>query len=474
MLRRMSPVAKDPLSILPFEIAKLVMECLTFQQMVPLTRVSKRWRDFLQSIPNLWTRLDFADTGHVSRTALQKYIRYSENKVTDIVVTKYHHRVLLSLQHVIRQLPRLQHLHIGIYHDLQTILLAENLQSLVLSDLDFGISLSEVELILCRCTALKSAEFHYVCRPVAALSFPSVLSLRSLYMSFRISPRGVEQYNIERLLEKASEVQNLILENLNIGLHVMSSPNVTTMTHLELLRLRNCLGALSPQALPSLRVLEVSNSQGVILPWGNGNTPDNQRPSLLELIIKNDHVIDARLITELLGSRTEKLKRFNISGCTNVDPLGLVESMHERFLDQVVDLDLSATRVNDKVIEKLALNLQELNRISLEKTEITGIAVRVLIMKPGAELEYLNISECAKISPDAVEFARKQQGLILKSGNGSVAKGKKQFMADENRRRVRYLAAHNRSRGGLPTSTVDFAVTVGSDGMEGSTCSESA
>lgn len=34
MLRRMSPVAKDPLSILPFEIAKLVMECLTFQQMV--------------------------------------------------------------------------------------------------------------------------------------------------------------------------------------------------------------------------------------------------------------------------------------------------------------------------------------------------------------------------------------------------------------------------------------------------------
>lgn len=395
----------------------------------------------MQSIPNLWTRLDFADTGHVSRTALQKYIRYSENKVTDIVVTKYHHRVLLSLQHVIKQLPRLQHLHIGIYHDLQTILLAENLQSLVLSDLDFGISLSEVELILCRCTTLKSAEFHYVCRPVASLSFPSMLSLRSLYMSFRISPRGVEQYNIvpalllyqwiylmvmqERLLEKASEVQNLILENLNIGLHVMSSPNVTTMTHLELLRLRNCLGALSPQALPSLRVLEVSNSQGMILPWGNGNTPDNKRPSLLELIIKNDHVINTRLITELLGSRTEKLKRFNISGCTNVDALGLVESMHERFLDQVIDLDLSATRVNDKVIEKLALNLQELNRISLEKTEITGIAVRVLIMKPGAELEYLNISECDRISPDAVEFARKQQGLILKSGYGSVAKGKK-------------------------------------------------
>ncbi|KAI4247352.1 MAG: hypothetical protein LQ352_006174 [Teloschistes flavicans] len=229
----------------------------------------------------------------------------------------------------------------------------------------------------------------------------------------------------ERLLEKASEVQNLILENLNIGLHVMSSPNVTTMTHLELLRLRNCLGALSPQALPSLRVLEVSNSQGMILPWGNGNTPDNKRPSLLELIIKNDHVINTRLITELLGSRTEKLKRFNISGCTNVDALGLVESMHERFLDQVIDLDLSATRVNDKVIEKLALNLQELNRISLEKTEITGIAVRVLIMKPGAELEYLNISECDRISPDAVEFARKQQGLILKSGYGSVAKGKK-------------------------------------------------
>lgn len=34
MLRRMSPVAKDPLSVLPFEILKLVMEYLTLKQLV--------------------------------------------------------------------------------------------------------------------------------------------------------------------------------------------------------------------------------------------------------------------------------------------------------------------------------------------------------------------------------------------------------------------------------------------------------
>lgn len=155
----------------------------------PLTGVSKQWRDFLQSIPSLWTRLEFTGRPRsVSPTAFRKYILFSQNKVTDLVINSYQRNLGSSLRSLVGDLPRLRHLRLERPQELQTILLAQNLQSLVLS-VSFTIPLSWVESILCKCSTLQSVEFHSVRQPVKSLTFPSVLPLRSLYMTFGVGNR---------------------------------------------------------------------------------------------------------------------------------------------------------------------------------------------------------------------------------------------------------------------------------------------
>lgn len=205
----------------------------------------------------------------------------------------------------------------------------------------------------------------------------------------------------------------------------MSSPSLTTMTHLEELRLRNCFGALYPQALPSLRILQVCGHGVFIQKPTHSDTPDCEGPSLVELIVRDNRVIDAPFITRLLGPRAGKLRTLNISGCHRVNLSCLIKSVPEGVLDEVVDLDLSATHVTDEAIETLTPTLRKLRYISLDTTNITGIAVKALILKPGAKLEYLSISECDRISADAMAFARRQTGLTLRSGSISAANGRK-------------------------------------------------
>ncbi|KAL8763886.1 MAG: hypothetical protein Q9194_007233 [Teloschistes cf. exilis] len=252
-----------------------------------------------------------------------------------------------------------------------------------------------------------------------------MLALRSLYMTFGIGDHTGEVANIAPLLAKIPEVRKLILKNLQ-GLDGISSPNLTAMTHLEELRLRDCYGILYPQALPSLRILRVCGHRVLIQPSSHGEIPGYRGPSLVELTVKDNHFSEILLITRLLGSRNGTLRTLKISGCNRVNLSWLlVKIMQRGALDEVVDLDLSATDVTDHAIEISTPILRKLRCISLDRTNVTGIAVKALILKPGTKLEYLGISECDRISADAVEFARKQPGLTLKSGSNSNAKGRK-------------------------------------------------
>lgn len=227
------------------------------------------------------------------------------------------------------------------------------------------------------------------------------------------------------LLAKIPEVRKLVLKNLQ-GLDAISSPDVVAMTHLEELRLRDCYGILYPQALPSLRILRVCGHRVLIQPSSHSEIPGYRGPSLVELTLKDNHFSDMLLISRLLGSRSGTLRTLKISGCNRVNLSWLlVKIMQRGALDEVVDLDLGATDVTDQAIEISTPTLRNLRCISLDRTNVTGIAVKALILKPGTKLEYLGISECDRISADAVEFARKQPGLTLKSGSNSDAKGRK-------------------------------------------------
>ncbi|KAI4265677.1 MAG: hypothetical protein L6R38_009247 [Xanthoria sp. 2 TBL-2021] len=101
--------AKDPLTVLPMEIAQMIMSYLDFKHVVSLTRVSTTWRDYLKSTPGLWATLDFSRAkADVPKTAIQKYIRFSRGTVSRLTTQQS-----INLQHVVTQCKTLEHLEIG-------------------------------------------------------------------------------------------------------------------------------------------------------------------------------------------------------------------------------------------------------------------------------------------------------------------------------------------------------------------------
>ncbi|KAL8808198.1 MAG: hypothetical protein Q9182_000262 [Xanthomendoza sp. 2 TL-2023] len=68
---------QDPLTVLPPEVAEMVMSYLDFRQVVSLTRVSTSWREFLKSVPNLWTSLDFSNAAvNIPQNAIRKLVEF--------------------------------------------------------------------------------------------------------------------------------------------------------------------------------------------------------------------------------------------------------------------------------------------------------------------------------------------------------------------------------------------------------------
>lgn len=90
----------------------------------------------------------------------------------------------------------------------------------------------------------------------------------------------------------------------------------------------------------------------------------------------------------------------------------------------IEELGLTHCALDDKKGETLPILLHCLRRVDLSYTKVTGVTVRALVQKlPKGQLEWLNVSYCDMLSPDAVEWAR-AQGVSVKYSMGERGGGK--------------------------------------------------
>jgi hypothetical protein len=76
-----SPTHRDPMSVLPAELVLEIFHRLSFQQMVKCCRVSKAWKTFLRSWPELWKKIDLGLARNIRPSVVKDYIRYSEYRL---------------------------------------------------------------------------------------------------------------------------------------------------------------------------------------------------------------------------------------------------------------------------------------------------------------------------------------------------------------------------------------------------------
>ncbi|KAL8731841.1 MAG: hypothetical protein Q9166_003125 [cf. Caloplaca sp. 2 TL-2023] len=415
--------AKDPLTLLPAEVAELIISNLDFKHIVSLTRVSRSWRDFLKSSPSLWTSLDFSKAKkNVPKTAIQRYIRFSRGRVTKLVMNRFTTQQPSNLYDIMSFCKELHHLEFGSGYIntslIKAVSIAKNLKCLLLSE-RCETSLDCIGQILGKCPHLVRAEFHYV--KVNALARPQwqgdMSQLRILTMI------GVKDDELSvgaeplfhPLIEMISEIRELSLRLFATTITAIPTSN-NAMTHLEKLKLQNVWGDINFVALPSLRVLELQNCEVVVNHFSKeGPTPDLRVDGMVEFSIADDDALDMHTLLRLLGPKPSALRNLHIVQCIEITRMDLSRLIELGYMDQVVDLDLTRQDVTDTVIEALAARAHQLKRIKLAMTNITGVGVKALVTKANSQLQHLDISDCMYISADAVALARFQRGLTVES-----------------------------------------------------------
>lgn len=203
------------------------------------------------------------------------------------------------------------------------------------------------------------------------------------------------------------------------------TPGKAEMSHLHKLTLENFEGDVSLQSLPSLRSVELDRCSYMFKLFSTyGFKPDLRVFGYSKFSLSHAD-LELEKLLQLIGPDMEDLRQLSIAHCSGLDALDLIKMVNMGFMDQVVDLDLSGTRVTDDVIELFVPRAQHLQRISLAATSVTGVGVKALVTRLNRKLVRLDISDCQKISPDAVAFARTMPGLILRMGWSEYKMGKK-------------------------------------------------
>ncbi|KAL9595625.1 MAG: hypothetical protein Q9219_006331 [cf. Caloplaca sp. 3 TL-2023] len=134
--------------------------------------------------------------------------------------------------------------------------------------------------------------------------------------------------------------------------------------------------------------------------------------------------MDGDMLLDLIGPRVEDLRHLNVA-CSTLHDHHLAHMVSIGYMDHVVDLDLSGLAITDETVESLASRAQQLRKIRLGGTNVTGISVKSLVMKAGNKLDFLDIRDCRNVSSDAVAFARKTPGLRVRCGVSEEKYGRK-------------------------------------------------
>lgn len=433
--RKLSPAKSvDPLTVLPVELAELVLEYLAFRQRVNCMRVSKGWRDYIGKLPRLWMHLDLSGARRpVPRKFIDKAVRRSENRLARVNVHRFEHiDVLKNVAKACKNLTDLE--FISLPHAMSSTLIdivqcASSLEKIVVHP---QISMDTMTGIMNTRPTLKHVGFHEV-QPSRHLAlwkgpFPS---LEHIILHFPGALTQATPIMLTGLLQSTPNLKYLDLVAQGID-------NAAFLHQCSMLPLEKFILKTGPTNFPILpsTLQRFSLNYVVASDLGAGDNSGLLRsrlPDLTHLSLFEVNNIDADRIEELLDVYADEegqlhtlegaapLQSLTFRGLPSNDNVGFFSkktnslfARSPRVLTPALQhLDLAKQAVSDDDIEHLLEHeVTGLRSVDFSYSYITGASIKMLVDKlPGLKTIYAD--NCSRISGrDAIEYARRKSVFV--------------------------------------------------------------
>lgn len=415
---------------------EMILEYLSFKQVVNSMRVSKGWRDYLAKLPRLWLHLDLsAARKPVSRAFVDKAVRRSQNRLTQLTVHRFEHGdVLKNIAKACKDLAEVN--FISLPHHMSATLIdivqyASNLRKLHMRP---EITADTMGRILSCRPNLEQVAFDRVqpsrMDPYLRGPFPR---LDAVNITFNLRPLG-EPGSVHKLLTQTPAIQSLTLSYAQI-IDLNEWVLLSTMP-LTTLILKQVVFLFWPRPLPStLRTLVIqkplNDPRRRMVPLELSRLPQLEHLTLDELDVlaplhmqnmldyyfEHEDDVDSYFQQGGNGYRkpvenTTPLKSVCFRGRPQEKERGLfitgdsLLGSSPRILTPALEtLDIEGLPCDDNEIDCLVKYETGLSYINLSQTDITGASLRTLADKVPT-LKRIKADDCRNIhGRDAVEYA---------------------------------------------------------------------
>ncbi|PYI36756.1 RNI-like protein [Aspergillus indologenus CBS 114.80] len=417
----------DPFSVLPLEVAMMVLRHLTFREIVICTRVSKGWQQFL-SLQDLWMRLDLSEARRKATSrSIRTYIQRSRAMLTHAMVTNIattsHGKVLEYLS----RCPKLESLeigdpiqrHDGLYDHFKS---CKQLKTLVIAK-GTPVSQENIANFLASLTNLERLEIHNAQpSPETKVRWPAHLpNLRSITLATEgaaVPPPG----RVAALyLPAATASQPCTMPNLE-EIRIDSYPKIWSPYTLS----------FDPNQFPKLRKLELKGvfignfalpptlehlsihagtcPTGQVFPF-----PFDQSPHLRHLhtlILRDLDWVTHNTLRKFLVTAEAPIRKLVVASCPRLDHAQLERIFTEHPVD-LTELGICALRgATDMSVKALVRHLPHLYALDVSATDVTGRLVRTFADPASSSsevlprLKYLNVAYCEHVLYEAVAYGR--------------------------------------------------------------------
>ncbi|EME39264.1 hypothetical protein DOTSEDRAFT_75102 [Dothistroma septosporum NZE10] len=431
------PKSVDPLTMLPREMALIVLEHLSFRQRTAISRVSKGWRNFIRSEPNLWAHLDFTGArAKVTNRFVSTAINIARDKLVAATLNQLLH--FDKVLHALAGRPALQSLTL-----LGTGLQGQNLVS------SLAKAKSLRELRISRGTEVSQSILQFItrdhcdklevlqCVGIKQISFGSIWNFKlpvittlDITAECTIDPAKL----CDRLSESSPNLRSLTLYETTTRSGSAGVLDLRRSHNLEHVRMRLMLSA--PHQLcfpPTIKSIDLGSSCGGYVGrnfFGTMGHSDND-PGLewsklpdLEEVRLDFPGAEFTCIVRPFGdsldgsqdvSGISKLKSLSMAG-PNIATNTIIKRQ-ERLSDLEHWAITGCQDLNDLSVDTMLRNYKKLRSLDFSGSSITGVAIKEIV-KAG-HVKELTAYDCLRVGRDAVDWAR-GQGLKVHFGSPNI------------------------------------------------------